>query len=113
MPYPKSKSRALLTLAAGASSAFVACGNSNNGPMGFYGTVATIPDSGGDANDALCTATNPCGIIALPDAGLDATFEGCDACGIVALPPDSGPDADDAGDADETSTDAAADADEQ
>jgi hypothetical protein len=104
------KTRTLLTLAAGASSAFVACGSSH--AFGFYatGSVATVPDSGGDANDTTCTATNPCGIIALPDAGLDATFEGCDAYGIIAIPPDSGPDAGDAG---EPFTDAAADAEEQ
>jgi hypothetical protein len=110
MPYPKSKSRALLTLAAGVSSALVACGNSNE-PSHLYGILAgPIPDSGGDANEALCTATNPCGLIASLDAGPDATFEGCDACGIVALPIDSGPDAGDAGDAGEPSTDAAEDA---
>ena len=62
-----------------------------------------------------CTGTNGCtGLVAHPDADVDAdvdaTVEGCDACGIVALPPDSSPDADDAGDASETSTDAADDA---
>jgi hypothetical protein len=109
MPYPKSKTRALLTIAAGASSVLLAC-TSNSA----IGDVAPAPDAGEDANGGACTETNGCtGLVAHPDAGVDAPIEGCDACGIVALPVDSGPDADDAGDASETSTDAAADAEEQ
>jgi hypothetical protein len=103
MPYPKSKTRALLTIAAGASSVLLAC-TSNSA----IGDVAPAPDAGEDANGAPVDAS--------PDTGPDATVEGCDACGIVAIPPDSGPDAGDAGDAgdaDEPSTDAAADAQEQ
>jgi len=102
MPYAKSKSRALLAIAAGASGALVACGSSGDRFLGSVGT--TPPDASEDAQMELCTGANPCGLIAAaPDASLDAT---CDGCGIVSLPADAGPDAADAG---EGSPDAADD----
>src|SRR5580698_9650631 len=102
MAHPKI--RPLLTIAAGAASALVACSNSsNNRVIGFVEVPS--PDAGEDAGQQVSGV-----FLTPPDAGPDAPT-GCpnQVCGTIAIPPDGGSDASDGvGDASDGGGDASA-----